>query len=115
MVPVAGLYAWLVWYDGPTNTLPSLHVGLAAYTLFFGARISHGVLDCGRRRLLLLAGGLWVSAIAYAALATKQHYVVDLPAGLLVAAVAHRWAWRDRRSAHVRSGFAVRSIGEPWP
>jgi membrane-associated phospholipid phosphatase len=45
--------------------------------------------------LLLSAGIVWAGAIAYAALATKQHYAIDVPAGVVLAWVAHRWSWRD--------------------
>ena len=89
-VPDTGMFSWLVWYDRPTNALPSLHVGLAAYTVFFGARISATSLDATTRFGLITIGALWVAAISYAALATKQHYAVDLPAGALVAWLTHR-------------------------
>ena len=88
-VPQTGMFSWLVWYDRPTNVLPSLHVGLAAYTVFFGARASAGLLDTSTRVGLVSVGMLWVAVIAYAALATKQHYAVDLPAGVLAAWLAH--------------------------
>jgi len=96
VVPTTGMFGWLAWYDRPTNELPSLHVGLAGFTLLFGARMSEGYPAAAVRRQLLSAGALWTGAIAYAALATKQHYAVDLPAGLLLAWLAHRWSWRDR-------------------
>jgi membrane-associated phospholipid phosphatase len=88
-VPNTGMFSWLVWYDRPTNALPSLHVGLAAFTVLFGARASAGPLESSARRWLLSIGVLWVAAIAYAALATKQHYAIDLPAGVLAAWLAH--------------------------
>jgi membrane-associated phospholipid phosphatase len=91
VVPADGMFSWLVWYDRPTNAIPSLHVGLAAYTLFVAARASHDRLNASIRWRLLAIGVIWVAAIAYAALATKQHYAVDLPAGLLAAWLAHWW------------------------
>ena len=90
-VPDTGMFAWLVWYDRPTNTIPSLHVGLAAYTVLFGAFTFEDSLTVSERRALLTVGTLWVTVIAYAAMATKQHYAVDLPAGVLAAWIAHRW------------------------
>lgn len=90
-VPHTGMFSWLVWYDRPTNALPSLHVGLAAYTVFFGARMSATSLNATTRLGLIVIGTVWVAAISYAALATKQHYAVDLPAGALAAWLAH---WR---------------------
>jgi len=90
-LPDSGMFSWLVWYDKPLNALPSLHVGLAAYTVCFGARMSAGSLSPPTRLGLIAVGTVWVAAIAYAALATKQHYAVDLPAGALAAWLAH---WR---------------------
>ena len=88
-VPTTGMFSWLVWYDKPTNAMPSLHVGLAAYTVMFGARATAGWRDPSTRLRLVAIGVLWVAAIAYAALATKQHYAVDVPAGVVAAWLAH--------------------------
>ena len=86
-VPSTGMFSWLVWYDKPTNAMPSLHVGLAAYTVLFGARTSRAL---GTTRPAFVAlGVIWTAAIAYAALATKQHYAVDLPPGVIAACLAH--------------------------
>jgi membrane-associated phospholipid phosphatase len=90
-VPTTGMYGWVAWYDRPTNAMPSLHVGLAAYTVLFGARMSRGRVDASTRRWLLVVGAAWAVAIAYAALATKQHYAIDLPAGLIATWLVHRW------------------------
>ena len=92
-IPETGMFSWLAWYDKPTNAMPSLHVGLAAFTVFFGARATAGRLEPAIRMRLLLIGVIWVTAIAYAALATKQHYAVDLPAGVVAAWLAH-WGIR---------------------
>jgi len=89
--PGAGLYGLLVRYDAPLNTFPSLHVALAAYSLLFGQHLLAGA-GLAARSLLWPAAG-WMAAIAYSTLATKQHYAVDLPAGLLLALLAHRWAF----------------------
>ena len=102
IVPTSGMFGLLISYDDVVNTIPSLHVGLAAYTVLFGARTTYGLLDASARQPLLVVGWCWVAAIAYSAMATKQHYVVDLPPGFLLAWLAHRWSWRDVREA-VRS------------
>jgi membrane-associated phospholipid phosphatase len=95
-IPTTGMFAWLARYDGPTNTIPSLHVGLATFTLLFGGRTSRDAIARAARRRLLGVGAAWAAAIAYAALATKQHYAIDLPAGLLAAWLAFRWAFASR-------------------
>jgi hypothetical protein len=87
--PAHGLYAVLVSYDAPLNTFPSLHVGLATYSVLF----ARTPLDLPARACLVLA--LWASLIAYAALAIKQHYVLDLPPAIVLAFAAHRYAVRS--------------------
>jgi membrane-associated phospholipid phosphatase len=86
-----GLYGLLVRYDSPLNSFPSLHVALATYSLLFGEYL---LAAAGRPAPgLLLAATTWTAAIAYSTLATRQHYAIDLPAGMLLALVAHRWAF----------------------
>jgi len=74
-------------YDRNLNAFPSLHAGLAAYSVLFGSATQSG-------RLVAVCG-LWLVVIMFATLATKQHYFLDLPPALLLAWLAHRWAgWR---------------------
>ncbi len=89
-------YAWLVSVDRPTNSFPSLHAGLVAYSLAYSWRVLGPTLQGGRRRLVLAVGLAWGSLILYSTVATKQHWVADVPAGVWVAWVAHRLAWRRR-------------------
>jgi len=87
--------------DLPTSCLPSMHVAgsyLAAFSLW-------------RHRPWVRAVWLaWASAVAVSTLTAKQHYVIDVVAGLGVAGAF--WAlffWLPAiRSAH-RSGWAVAS------
>lgn len=74
-------------YDRNLNTFPSLHVALAAYSVLFGY-------SAVRARRLIIFCSIWCAVIAFATLATKQHYFVDLPPALLLAWISHRWAWR---------------------
>lgn len=90
------MYHVVVSLDRPVNSIPSLHAGLVAFTLFFAARALDD-LSAGTRRFILLAGTAWSVAILYGTLATKQHYLLDLPAGVVLAWVAHRLAWRGAR------------------
>ncbi len=96
--PGHALFNLLTAYEGRLNAFPSLHAGLIAYSIFFGERISRGT--SRPRRALLLAGlSFWGAAILFAALAVKQHYWIDLPAGIGLAWVCHRAAWRSGNSA----------------
>ena len=73
-----GMYGWLLTYDGLTNSFPSLHVALGVFGALFAARCLPQV------RWLPICLAAWVVLIAWATLATKQHYAVDLlPAGPL--------------------------------
>lgn len=98
-VPTSGMFGLLVLYDRPLNALPSLHCALAAYSVLLAREISRTALAVRLRRAVLGLLALWVVFICYATLATKQHYGVDLPPGILLGWLGHRWAWRSRSSA----------------
>jgi len=89
------VYRIVVSLDQPINSLPSLHAGLTAFTLFFAARILADV-PRRQRRLLLALGWVWAGLILYGTLATKQHYLADLPPGILLAWLSDRIIWRTR-------------------
>lgn len=90
-VEASGLYRLLILYDRNLNAFPSLHIGLAVYTSLFGLWLLGRSAVPWRLRLLCGAlAGVWTVAIAYSTLAVKQHYAVDLPAGALLAWLAHR-------------------------
>jgi membrane-associated phospholipid phosphatase len=91
--PAAGLYALQMRVDSPLNAFPSMHMAIAAYSACVAIGLSRG--RCKR----ILAAGLpiWVLLIAYSALATKQHYLVDLPPGILLGWGAHRLAFKGLR------------------
>ena len=84
-----GMYWLLQLYDVPTNSLPSLHAGMVVFTLAFGNRIVGS--DVGRWVKLLFI--LWGGLILYGTLATKEHYVVDIVTGVLLALIVDRWTW----------------------
>lgn len=107
-LPDHAVYRLLVTYDRPSNSLPSLHAGLALYSVLFGYRVLRDGLRRRERSAALVLGSLWTAMILYSTLATKQHWVVDLPLGLLAAYAAHALAWRSagplRRRAGARPG-----------
>ena len=87
------LYRVLVRYDTTLNSFPSLHMALATYSACVGLAVTSGPL----RRLLTVLLPLWVALIGYSTLATKQHYLIDLPPGVLLGWLAQFFAWRPRR------------------
>jgi membrane-associated phospholipid phosphatase len=80
---------FLTRWDGPLNAFPSLHAGCLVYVLvtlwkLFGR-------SCSRvAKLFLLT---WASLVLFAALATKQHYAIDLLAGGLLGWAAAVFVW----------------------
>ncbi|MSQ02914.1 MAG: phosphatase PAP2 family protein [Myxococcales bacterium] len=68
--------------DSPSNCLPSLHVALA-----WGLALNWSGWLMRARALPLV----WAGAVTLATLTTKQHYLIDLPAGAAVGAAAF-WA-----------------------
>ena len=91
---------WLAAVDMPGNAFPSLHAGLTVMCLLHARRVCGAQLASPARRALWGAASLaWGGAIAFAALASKQHWVVDLLAGGLLGALADALAFaRPRRS-----------------
>jgi hypothetical protein len=92
--PLDGAYALIISVDRAANSLPSLHAGLAVYSLLFGYRVAHGALGRRGRVALALGGSAWGALILYSTLATKQHWALDLPLGVLLAWSAHARVWR---------------------
>ena len=81
--------------DSPTNCFPSLHVALA-----WGLALNWaGFLRKGRWAPVAWAPIVWAAAVSIGTLTTKQHYVVDVPAGAAIG-VAVWWAvrWLDERA-----------------
>ncbi len=92
----AGMYVLVTSYDPPTNAFPSMHMALATQSLLFGL----GMLRTAKSHWLWplsILGILWLLAIAYSTLATKQHYAIDLPAGVALAIVCHLILGRPSR------------------
>src|SRR4051812_4011177 len=79
-------YRLLMTYDRNLNAFPSLHAGLAIYTLLFAFRI--------RRFAIGAVGIFWTALILLATVITKQHYVIDVVAGVVLAIAADLLAWR---------------------
>jgi membrane-associated phospholipid phosphatase len=107
LMPEHALYGFIVSVDRPSNSLPSLHAGLTAYSLLYIWRVLRPDLGGRGRSILGLGTAIWAILILYSTLATKQHWLLDLPAGVLVAWVAHRCAWQgvDRHRGGEESDF----------
>ena len=93
--PDQASYRALISVDSPTNSMPSLHAALTLYSFLFGHRVLRNVLGSAGRAAYALGAVAWTGAILYSTLALKQHWALDLPPGLALAWLAHRWAWRD--------------------
>jgi membrane-associated phospholipid phosphatase len=78
--PTYLLLTWIRQIDSPTNCTPSLHVSIA-YLLALGFR------EISKKYFPWIF--LWASLIALSTLTVKQHYVVDVLAGIAVAILLH--------------------------
>ncbi len=87
---IAGVWAWLRQADTPLNCFPSLHVS----TVYLSAYI---FLDEQREKFPFFI--TWGTLIALSTLPTKQHYIVDIVAGLFLSLVAY---WFFHRKAKYR-------------
>ena len=83
------MYRLLLLYDRNLNAFPSLHAALAVYTFLFALRVLP--------RRFASIGSLWIALVLYATMATKQHYAIDVIAGVVVAIAADFLAWRYTR------------------
>lgn len=78
-------------YDVPLNAFPSLH---AAFLVAMGA-LALRVFAVPRTVIVVCA--IWVVAILYSTIATRQHYSLDLLAGGMLGWFAHWVAWRGAK------------------
>lgn len=90
-----GAYAWLIGVDDTWNAFPSLHAGLVVFSFLYGWRAFGVELGPLGRRLFVALSALWGLSILYGTLATKQHWLADLPPALLLASLADWYAWRS--------------------
>ncbi len=95
---------WLIAVDTQWNAFPSLHAALTVLCLLHARRVCGASLPAARRTLWDAGSLAWGAAIAFGALASKQHWAVDLLAGGMLGALAHLAAHRraqqprDRRN-----------------
>ncbi len=68
--------------DGRANAFPSMHVAFATFT---AAVLNAQLRACEAPRALRIGNVAWAALIAYSALATRQHVVLDAFAGLVLA------------------------------
>jgi membrane-associated phospholipid phosphatase len=89
VIPAGGLYGWVVKVDQPLNSFPSLHLAAATYSACIGIQLTGGMLQ----RVFRIVLPAWVVLIGYSTLATKQHYLVDIPPGVVLGWFAWQCAW----------------------
>ncbi len=107
-----GFFAWslrgVYGIDPPYNCFPSLHVAYSSLAALVAYHVHRGV---GR------AAVLWAAIISVSTLFTRQHYVVDIVAGVAIAYAAYallvRRAPRAGSSGHLRRAGCLRLGGLP--
>jgi membrane-associated phospholipid phosphatase len=82
--------------DAGGNAFPSLHVAFAAHTAVV---IASELRSFGAPRWVHGGNWIWCVAIVYSTMATRQHVVIDVIGGLLVAWVAVRLCGPRLRTA----------------
>jgi PAP2 superfamily len=87
-------FALLQGVDAAGNACPSLHVATAAFTALW---VEHVLRSIGAPPWLRWCNGLWVSAIVWSTMATKQHVAWDVAAGLLLALLFAALSMAGRR------------------
>ncbi len=89
-------FALLEGIDAAGNACPSMHVAISVFTALW---IEHLLRRTGAPAALRLANLVWVVAIAWSTLATRQHVALDVVGGVLLggvfAAASLRWRWRE--------------------
>jgi membrane-associated phospholipid phosphatase len=96
--PVANdfwLYQRLTFIDRPYNSFPSLHAACAVYAVLFAAYASCDTSRTHLRIFLLSLAWLWVGLILYSTVAIRQHFAIDLLAGVLLGLLA-QWLFVSR-------------------
>ena len=92
-------FALLQGVDAAGNACPSLHVATAVFAAIW---IDHLLRDMTAPALMRLLNGGWLILIVHSTLATKQHVVLDVLAGVLLgwafALASLRWRPRGPRA-----------------
>lgn len=77
-------------YDGALDAFPSLHAGFLACM----GLVSWRIFGKSMPLAACVAAVIWGMAILYSTLATRQHYVADLVAGVALGVAADWLSWR---------------------
>ncbi len=90
-------FAMLQGVDAPGNACPSLHVATATFTALWVEQVLRSI---GAPLWLRSGNALWLGAIIWSTMATKQHVAWDVGGGLLLALVfaALSLGWHRRRT-----------------
>jgi membrane-associated phospholipid phosphatase len=78
-----GMWTWLRTADAPTNCLPSLHVTSVYLSAF--------AFITDKQKKLFWVFFIWSTLIALTTLTTKQHYLVDIITGIMLASFCYGW------------------------
>lgn len=94
-------FALLQGVDAAGNACPSLHVATAAFTALW---VEHVLRTIGAPPWLRCCNALWVGAIVWSTMATRQHVALDVAAGLLLALLFAALSLAGRGGARARAG-----------
>jgi membrane-associated phospholipid phosphatase len=92
----ATLALQLLVEDTRLNNLPSLHAAYTLYSLRYWGELLPEVPGPGARRAVALGVGAWAGLVLASILLIKQHYLIDVVAGVALGELAYRIAFRGR-------------------
>lgn len=91
--------AWLYSFDSANNTFPSLHITFGFLFLLYLIR--------GKRSFYILYCAVLLCAVAVSTVTIKQHYLIDIPGGVVFAAFLF-WLFEGKGIALVFRSFCLR-------
>jgi membrane-associated phospholipid phosphatase len=88
------LYDHLIRYDRVYNSVPSLHAACGTFAVLYLALITRDTRWRKVRFVSLCVAWIWLGLILYSTIATRQHFFLDLPPGILLGWWARKLIFR---------------------
>ncbi|MBQ9460278.1 MAG: phosphatase PAP2 family protein [Oscillospiraceae bacterium] len=108
----SGFFNWLLrvvyWFDTPTNLFPSIHC-LMNWLCYLGVRDAPGAPRWAKAGMLVFALAVFVSVAT-----VKQHFLVDVPAGVATAQLCYALAGtRGVRRVYEKAADKIVALAYP--